>query len=70
MRRIAKNLFMKQPEKAAQKPLDIISGTLPQDSVLINSKGDKINPSKPLSDPLYQRKVLDLSNSLIDSAAK
>lgn len=70
MQRIAKNLFMVQPEKAAQKPLDIIRGPLPQDAVLINSKGDKINPSKTLSDRSYQRKVLDLSNSLIDSAAK
>ena len=70
MQKIAKNLFMKQPETAAQKPLDIIRNALLQDAVLINSKGHKINPSKLLSDLNFQHKVHDLSNSLIDSTSK
>lgn len=69
MQKVAKHLFMKPPAKAAQMPVEIISGSLSQSAVLINSKGS-INPSKTLSDPSYQRKVLDLSNSLIDSIAK
>ncbi|MBV6646126.1 MAG: SDR family NAD(P)-dependent oxidoreductase [Cyclobacteriaceae bacterium] len=68
--KVVKRLFMKPPDKAAQTPLDVIGGALSQNTVLINSKGNKINPSKILSDPVYQQKVLDLSNSLIDSAMK
>ncbi len=70
MQRIAKNLFMKQPEKAAYKPLEIIGSSFSQNAVFVNSKGNKINPSKQLADPLYQSKLLDLSNALIDSTAK
>jgi len=70
MRRIAKHLFMKRPEKAAQKPLDIISGVVHKDAVLINSKGNKINPSTPLTDSSYLCRVLDMSNALIDSTTE
>lgn len=66
IRGIAKNFFMKSPEKAAEKPIEIIGGKLKQVAVLINSKGEKIKPSKPATDPTYQRKVVDLSNSLIN----
>ncbi|MEM6894658.1 MAG: SDR family NAD(P)-dependent oxidoreductase [Bacteroidota bacterium] len=57
--------FMVSAEKAAKIPLDVVSGTIQTDGILVNEKGKAVKPSKLLATTDYQNRVIQMSEELL-----